>query len=183
MSSIFKNSKTICFTGHRPPELGGYDWNNRVNKEIMKALHECICDCIMNDDKKKIRFIVGGALGIDQMAFEMCYLVKRKFPKIKISIEIAVPVKNMESKWFKREDLIRFKSQMERADKITKVYTLDKYKNSKKPFQARNEYMVDQSDEIIAVYNNKPYGGTKNCIDYANKLDKSITYINPDLYK
>ena len=29
--------KTICFTGHRPNKLGGYNWNSKkkyINKEL-----------------------------------------------------------------------------------------------------------------------------------------------------
>lgn len=30
--------KTVCFTGHRPNKLGGYDWNSKKNILIRKCI-------------------------------------------------------------------------------------------------------------------------------------------------
>lgn len=41
--------------------------------------------------------------------------------------------------------------------------------------------MIDNSDCLIAVYDNKSTtGGTVNAINYAKKKDKKIIYINPE---
>lgn len=42
--------KTICFTGHRPDKLGGYDWNTPKNQKIMKALKDKIYEVVGDDD-------------------------------------------------------------------------------------------------------------------------------------
>lgn len=49
-----------------------------------------------------------------------------------------------------------------------------------KPYlmQKRNEYIVDHSDKVIAVWDGSK-SGTKNCIDYAKKVGKDIIYIQP----
>lgn len=44
--------------------------------------------------------------------------------------------------------------------------------------QKRNEYMVNLSDKIIAVWNGSK-SGTQNCIKYATKLGKEIIRIEP----
>jgi uncharacterized phage-like protein YoqJ len=44
--------------------------------------------------------------------------------------------------------------------------------------QKRNEYMVDNSDIVIAVWDGSK-GGTYNCVKYAEKLGKKIIVINP----
>ena len=49
-----------------------------------------------------------------------------------------------------------------------------------KPYlmQKRNEYMVDHSDKVIAVWDGSK-SGTKNCIDYAKKVGKDIIFVQP----
>lgn len=44
--------------------------------------------------------------------------------------------------------------------------------------QKRNEYMTDNSDIVIAVWDGSK-GGTANCVRYAKKLNKEIIVINP----
>ena len=39
--------------------------------------------------------------------------------------------------------------------------------------------MVDHSDVVLAVYNGAKFGGTKNCVDYAQKQNKELIIINP----
>lgn len=43
--------------------------------------------------------------------------------------------------------------------------------------QKRNEYMVDKSDLVFAIWNRERLGGTWNTIKYAVKKGKSIRYI------
>ena len=44
--------------------------------------------------------------------------------------------------------------------------------------QKRNEYMVDNSDYVIAVWNGKP-SGTGNTVKYAKKKNKVALLVNP----
>ncbi|PAD70641.1 hypothetical protein CHH83_02225 [Bacillus sp. 7586-K] len=44
--------------------------------------------------------------------------------------------------------------------------------------QKRNEWMVDNSDYVIAVWDGTK-GGTGNCVKYAQKQNKYITTIKP----
>ena len=46
---------------------------------------------------------------------------------------------------------------------------------SKSCFQIRNEWMVDHSSRVIAVFNGQ-LGGTKNTIDYAKNRAVEICY-------
>ena len=64
---------------------------------------------------------------------------------------------------------------LDRAWKITYV--------SKEPYaawlmQKRNEYMVDNCDLLIAVWDGTS-GGTANCVKYAKATNKHIIFINP----
>lgn len=54
---------------------------------------------------------------------------------------------------------------MRRADIVK--YVCKGY--SRACFQIRNEWMVDHSKRVIAIYNGQP-GGTKNTIEYAERV-------------
>jgi uncharacterized phage-like protein YoqJ len=178
---------TISFTGHGPEKLGGYNWSTQKNKDIMYKLLDTIESIVEKiDNNEEVNFIGGGALGIDQMAIHIVnHAIKNYYP-LWITTEIAVPFKNQAIKWFNKDDVARYEKQLSEADKITYVDTLDKYKIKgykediyyPAKMQKRNEYMVDNSDIVIAVWDGSK-GGTYNCVKYAEKLGKKIIVINP----
>lgn len=47
-------------------------------------------------------------------------------------------------------------------------------------YQDRNEWMVDESDEVIAWWDERPGGGTYNCIQYAEKVNKHVRNLYKD---
>lgn len=162
---------TCCFTGHRPNKLGGYDYNSPKNLRIKEKLEEAIVFLI--EEQNVDTFVVGGALGIDQMAFDVVYSLKKEYPNIKIIV--AVPFKNQAGNWIPTS-VSYYENQLKLADKVIFVDTLDEYKIKgyeedvyyPAKMQKRNEYMVDISDYIITYFDGTK-GGTKNCLDYWNK--------------
>jgi len=179
---------TICFTGHRPSNknLGGYNWNTVKNKKIMQVLTDTIIDVMDKSGDNIFTFICGGALGIDQMAFSVVEDLRNNSSKA-IMIELASPFKDQDANWFKQEDKDRLQHEVNNADIVTYVDTLEKYQITDylpdiyypAKMQKRNEYMTDKSDIVIAVYDGSPKGGTRNCVEYAKKCNKKIVIINP----
>lgn len=163
-------NKTACFTGHRPNKLGGYKPSE--NKELLWRLREVIIDHIEN--KGVSVFITGMALGIDTWAARIVIKLKETlYPHL--HLVAAIPCKGQESRWLK-ESQEEYEWILDRCD--------DVYYVSNEPYtyscmQDRNEYMVDNSDYVIAVWN-MTAGGTANCVGYAVEKDKEIFYINPD---
>jgi uncharacterized phage-like protein YoqJ len=184
---------TICFTGHRPSKLFGYDWNTQGNKNIMRRLRDLILETLheewnspeYTDGSQSVRFIFGGALGIDQMAFDVCCDVRDVYSGY-YEFHIAVPFENQERKWFNPTDIERYKYQLNEANKVIIVDKLEKYQLKgiaegeyhPAKLQKRNEYMVDNSDIVIAVWDGSK-GGTANCVKYAEKLGRKIVRLNP----
>lgn len=174
----------VCFTGHRPNKLGGYDWNTHKNKDIMIELESIIISIVNKYQNEDIRFICGGALGIDQMAFHICNNLKSKFNRI--SLELAIPFKQQANAWID-ESVKIYELQKSQADIVTYVDTIDKYiikgyevdKYYPAKMQKRNEYMVNQSDIVVAVWDGSS-GGTGNCVRYAKKINKEIIFLNPN---
>lgn len=178
---------SICFTGHRPNKLGGYDWNSPTNVNVRNGLSRLLESAITKYPNDSFKFFFGGALGFDQMAFDVVYELKEIHKDTVIEMVVAVPFKDQPKKWFNREDLVRYQEQLELADEIVYVDSLDYYKRLNvdeglyhpAKLQIRNEYMVDNSNLVIALWDGTK-GGTANCVSYAKKLNKQIVCLNPN---
>jgi uncharacterized phage-like protein YoqJ len=180
---------TICFTGHRPDKLGGYDWSTEKNKRIMEKLKDIILEVLNTTCENDFTFICGGALGIDQMAFDICKNIKYStlnVNKMSIKLVLAMPFEKQASKWI-ADSIKKLNHQRQEADEVVLVDTVNEYKFDKvilgeyhpAKMQLRNQYMVDKSDIVIAVWNGSK-GGTGNCVNYAKKKEKKIIILNPD---
>lgn len=83
-------------------------------------------------------------------------------------------MQNHSSKWH-LQDIQLYQAILNQADEIILVSDTE---YNKSVMQKRNIYMVDHSDKGIAVWNGSS-GGTKNCINYAEKQGKEMIYIDP----
>ena len=153
----------VSFTGHRPDKLGGYN-SNPVKDYIIAEL-----ESILNNLKPD-RCISGMAIGFDQMAALICI-------KLGLPFEAAIPFLGQEKRW-PFDSQTEYNSILDKAEKKT-IVCEGGYSAFK--MQKRNEYMVDNSDVIISCWDGTS-GGTKNCIDYAKKLNKKIIRIDPAAY-
>lgn len=165
-------TKTCCFTGHRPNKL---PWGKDENQSCCRRFKFELRDIL----ERKIRyekyshFITGMAMGIDMIAAEMIIKLKKKH---NITLEAAIPCEEQYRGWFKPY-VDRYKAILEQCDKITyikKHYTLDCMKK-------RNQYMVNSSDLVIAVWNKDPHSGTAQTINYAKLIDKKILILDVNL--
>ena len=66
----------------------------------------------------------------------------------------------------------RYQKLLKKADEVH--YICEGYASF--AYQRRNEWMVDRSSRVIAVYNGEP-GGTRNTINYAKKKDVPVILI------
>lgn len=150
-----------CFTGHRPEKL------TRAEANIKKDLEAAILQAV-NDGF--VTFITGMARGVDIWAGEIVLQLREHNPNLHLIA--ASPYEGFERHWsaewqrrynyvLKQADLVRF---------VCKGY-------SRACFQLRNEWMVNRSARVIAVYNGEP-GGTQNTIKYANSLNMENVIIN-----
>lgn len=133
-------------------------------------------------------FIFGGALGVDQMAFQVVYKLK-KTKYSNLCLTLAMPFEHQDAKWIKESKLI-LQEQKQIADKVVLVDELEEYNVkgiSNKVYhplkmQKRNEYMVDNAKYLIAIWDSSN-GGTKNCVDYYKKKRdlEDLIVINPNI--
>jgi len=159
----------VCFTGHRPQKLPwGFNENDeRCQKMRIRAIIE-IEDAIQ---KGYHTFLCGMALGFDMICAEIVLELKKKYPHIKLIG--AIPCKNQCEKWNSIQKT-RYQKILKQLDKIRCIY--DHYEDG--CMQERNQYMINNSSLVIALFNGKN-GGTKTTIDYAKSLGKEVVIITP----
>ena len=139
-----------CFTGHRPEKLGVSE--AVVVAGLKKEIRTAIADGFQT-------FISGMARGVDLWAADIVLSLRDEGAAIRLIC--ASPYQGFEVRW-SREWQERYRQVMERADLVR--FICQEY--SRDCFQRRNEWMVDHSAQVIAVYNGQP-GGTRNTIRYA----------------
>lgn len=155
-----KRKRRVCFTGHRPEKLSipESETKEKLKIEILKCIQEGFNV-----------FISGMARGVDMWAAEIVLHLRDNGYNIKLIC--AVPYKGFEDNW-NSEWKLRYKQILSRADLIRYICLC----YSKRCFQIRNEWMVNHSAKVIAVYNGEK-GGTCNTIRYANKYNIPIILI------
>lgn len=139
-----------CFTGHRPEKLGVSE--AMVVEGLKKEIRTAIADGFSV-------FISGTARGVDLWAAEIVLDLRDAGEPLRLIC--ASPYRGFEVRWSWAWQE-RYRRVMEKADLarfICQGYNRD-------CFQRRNEWMVDHSARVIAVYNGQP-GGTRNTIRYA----------------
>jgi uncharacterized phage-like protein YoqJ len=154
----------VAFTGHRPDKLGGYKVPNPVYSHVCRQIEKALVEL------QPEKVITGMALGVDQWAAYIAY-------KMKIPFLAAIPFEGQESAWpSKSQQTYR---QLIKVASEQVIVSPGKYAREK--MQIRNEWMVNQCDKLIGVYNGDTTGGTANCIKYAKSIGKEIIIIDPTI--
>lgn len=142
-------------TGHRPERLGGHS----------EQAWETLCNFAMEviEDYKPKKVFVGMALGWDLAVASAC--VSLNVPYI-----AAIPFRGHESVWSKEKRML-YRILVTQAD-MYHIVSPGGYAAWK--LLRRNEWMVDQASEVIALYDGSPGGGTFRCIQYAESKGKKV---------
>lgn len=144
--------RRCCFTGHRPEKI------NSPEATIIEALRGEIETAVREGFRT---FITGMARGVDIWAGEIVLQLRDSGQPIKLIC--ASPYRGFEARWA-LEWRARYQALMAAADLVRFIcpgYSPD-------CFQRRNEWMVDHSARVIAVYNGQP-SGTENTVEYARR--------------
>lgn len=159
MTEAEKRKYRVCFTGHRPEKLTRHEC--QVIKDLEAAIKKAIAD-------GHNVFISGMAPGVDIWAAEIVLRLRDKGADTKLIC--AIPFEGFEKRWPEWEG--RYNAIMEKADLVRFICK----GNVRGSHQIRNEWMVDHSARVIAVFSGEK-SGTKNTIDYANRVGVEIEYI------
>lgn len=150
----------VCFTGHRPEKLTQPD--HTVMHLLEKEIRQAIADGFTT-------FISGMARGVDIWAAEIVLRLRNEgYP---IRLICASPYDGFEQGW-RTDWQNRYHKVLQNADLVR--FICNGY--SRACFQIRNEWMVNHSARVIAVFNGEP-SGTKNTIDYAARCNVPVVRI------
>lgn len=152
-----------CFTGHRPEKLAYSE------EEIKHALETEITSAIRDGFTV---FISGMARGVDIWAAEIVLALRDAGQPIRLIC--AFPYPGFEQGWGENWQT-RYRAILSAADLVRHIQR----EYSRGCFQRRNEWMVDHSARVIAVFNGQP-SGTKNTIVYAQKTGVPIRMIRSE---
>lgn len=175
--NVAPTGRCCCFTGHRPDDIGGYDETGDQRVWIRQYLGKAVDVAIAQGFT---RFATGGALGVDTDAAEVV-LAKRDALRaaespVRITLTVCGPYQGFYAKWPKAS-IDRFFAIANQADKLIWVSPSLEYDVAL--LHKRNEFMVDHSELVIAVWNGKEKGGTFSCLKYARSLGRPIVRIDP----
>lgn len=149
-----------CFTGHRPQKL------KRSERAIKRDLEVAITVAVKEGFTT---FITGMAYGVDIWAGEIVVGLRKKNPDLRLIA--AVPFSGFESRWSSewKQDYTALLGQADLVKYICPTYNPGAY-------QRRNEWMVNHSARVIAVFNGEK-SGTKNTVDYAISQSVDVNFI------
>jgi len=162
MTEAEKRLKRVCFTGHRPHKLHG-----QTEEQIKDALKNEIVRAYAEGFRT---FITGMAIGVDIWAGEIVLELKTVYPDMRLIC--ALPHNDFEFAWDEMWQR-RYRSILEHAD----LYRVISELRHRGVYQVRNEWMVDHSARVIAVYNGE-VGGTRNTIRYAQRKGIDVRQID-----
>jgi uncharacterized phage-like protein YoqJ len=152
MSEAEKRKYRLCFTGHRPEKL-------HSNETAVCTVLSNAIDAAISDGYRT--FITGMARGVDIWAAEI--VLARKAVNTEIRLICALPHPDFEKRWSAHWQE-RYNAILQQADLVKTICP----EFSMASYQTRNEWMVDHSARVIAIYNGSS-GGTAKTITYAEK--------------
>ena len=160
MTEAEKRMHRVCFTGHRPEKLTRSD--RAIRRDLEKEIRQAVADGLNV-------FITGMARGVDVWAAQIVLMLRDEGCDAKLMC--ACPYDGFECGW-SQEWQLQYKEIVSAADFVK--YVCEGY--SRSCFQVRNEWMVNHSARVIAVFNGEK-SGTKNTIDYAAKVNVPVVRI------
>jgi uncharacterized phage-like protein YoqJ len=164
--------KVCCFTGHRPCML---PWGEDESEARCLRLKALLAQEIERAWQEGFRqFWCGMARGADLYYAEAVLACQSVHPEVELLA--AVPCPNQTRGWPEPE-VERYWHILhwiggDRCTLVSPAWT-------KQCMHLRNEYMVDRSSRLIAVYDGESAGGTRYTLQYAMKKGLECIVIDP----
>ena len=145
----------IAATGHRTSKLTGYKAN------VEDSLYKVALDYLRREHPERV--ISGMALGWDTA-------VARAALYLKLPLTAAVPCDGQEALWSDK-DKSRYYGLIALADNII---TVNPGPYAAWKMHARNNWMVNNADKVVALWSGDDFGGTFKTIKYAVSKGKPV---------
>lgn len=160
----------VAGTGHRPDKLGtdafsGYIDDNPLRVWIKARLRAHLRQL------KPLYVISGMAIGFDQDLAEVCIALRVPFIA-------AVPFVGQECRW-RVDAQEKYHALLAKAHDVV-IVSDGLYERWK--MQARNEWMVDHCNVLLAAFDGSP-GGTAGTVNYADRVRRDTRRIDPNEFR
>ncbi len=160
----------VSGTGHRSdkfflPGISGYADDNPLRLWIKQQATQYLLQV------RPLYVISGMAIGFDQDLAEVCVELGQPFIA-------AVPFLGQERSWPWQAQQ-RYKTLIAKAYEVVVVWEGG---YSRDAMTARNHWMVDHSNVLLAAFDGTP-GGTANTVNYANRVQRDIEFIDPSEFR
>lgn len=161
-------TKSSCFTGHRenklPYNIKSKEYElveNQIKDEILRLINIGVTD-----------FYVGGQTGVDTTSAQLVIYL-RDVCGYPIKLHLVIPYKDMYmfSTPLQQDDFVFIQKRVDSEVVLNEKYVKD-------CFRQRNQYMIDRSDYLVAVWDGNRNSGTWMTINMGNKKGLHITIIN-----
>lgn len=163
---------TCCFTGHRPHHL---PWGENERSErclACKALLAQEVETAWQDGFR--RFFCGMARGADLYWAEAVLAARTVHPEL--SLFAAIPCDDQTNGW-PESQVRRYRSILARIPEENIIYV--QHQRTRHAMIRRDQYMVDVSSRVIALYDGLSRGGTQYTLRCAMKQKREIVIIDP----
>ena len=167
--NTLSRGKTCCFTGYRPEKLPwGFDEGDPRCARLAQRLYDFAEALYLSGIR---RYLCGMALGSDMLFCQA--VIRLRALHLEIVLEAAIPFPGQSDRWPEqaRERYLELLHGCSRITVLSEQYT-------PACMRERNEYMVNQSSVLVAVYDGKR-GGTMMTVNYAKKQGLEILQIMP----
>lgn len=159
----------LAGTGHRPADLTTQGKGIYRGSDLLMRLDERLIDLCVAALRRYTpeKVISGMALGLDMALSDAA--VRENIPLV-----AAIPFEGQEVRW-SDDQQARFRRLREAAAEVVIVCEGG---FSAASMQRRNEWMVDNSSLVLALWSGKP-GGTGNCVRYPESVGSRIVNLYP----
>lgn len=167
--------KKVAFTGYRPSKFRfGYNESAPLCEALKKALYSQIVSLYQQGARQ---FFTGCAMGVDLWAGEIVVAMIETGLYPDLELRCCVPYVEQANNW-PPEMKMRHHTLLSKGTSV--IYTSSVY--NKAAFFIRNCYMVENSDLLIAVYNehDNQKSGTEHTVSYAKAMLRPIIFIDPN---
>lgn len=165
---------SACFSGYTECKMP-YSETSKEHEKLEEVLKTEIARLIWEGVSE---FYVGGLTGIDTLAALLVMNIKEEF-RTTANINLVVPYKGIENSFtvLQRENFEWIKQSAK-----TVTYMNDKY--TKNCYRERNQYLVDNSDYLVAVMmEDETHSGTKMTINMGKEKSVEVRIIDPITYE
>lgn len=150
----------IGVTGHRPTRLA-------LRKTDTDTLDRFAAKVLGDLPQPAFTVVSGMQLGWDESVARACVLLN-------IPFTAAIPFEGFDANWLpaQREEHRRLRKLAARVHVVS-----EGTEYSQKKLKLRNEWIVDQSVRMLALWDGYDDGGTAQCVRYAGKRSVPVTNV------